>query len=74
MTIAAMHKSYGTLQVRAGGFKVCKTKQTYVTTSHVLVSNHAPNKQAIYVKIRYKRQDLGIEVPYTPTLSTKLLQ
>ena len=38
-TIAAMQKSCGFLQVCACGFRVCKTKHTYVTLSHTLVPN-----------------------------------
>ena len=48
--IAAVHKSCASLQVCAGGFKVCKTKQIYVTLSHTLVFNHAPKKHTIYDK------------------------
>jgi hypothetical protein len=61
-----MQKSCGSLQVYVGGFRVCKTKQTYVTLSHTLVSNHAPKKQAIYGGKRknYKRQDIRVWVTY----------
>ena len=44
-TIAIMQKSCGSLQVCARGFRVCKTKQTYVTLSYTLVSNYVPKKQ-----------------------------
>jgi hypothetical protein len=49
-TIATTQRSCGSLQICASGFKVCNTKQTYVTMFHTLVSNYAPKKQAIYHK------------------------
>ena len=48
--IVAMHKSCGSLQAYACGFRVYKTNQTYVTLAHILVSNHAPKKQLIMTK------------------------
>ena len=42
-----MQKSHGSLQVYACEFRVCKSKQTYVSLFHTLVSYHAPNNQEI---------------------------
>ena len=72
-TIATMHKSCGSLQVCASGFKVCKTKQTYIIMSHSLVSNYAPPKKWFTTKRTYKPQDLRVMVTQTLTLSTELL-
>ena len=68
-----MQTSCGSLQVWAGGFRVCKNKQTYVTLSHNLVSNHAPKKNVIYDQYIYIYiyEDLRVRVTHTSILSTE---
>ena len=70
-TFAALQMSCGSLQVCAGGFRVCKTQQTYVTMSHTWVSNHAPKNSRFTSNETYKRQNLRVGVTQTSTLSTK---